>query len=50
MDLEQIRIRNLGKEAVQYDRQKAIKGKAAADTVLYFWVEGYKYARKELLK
>lgn len=36
-------VREIGKDQVAYDRQVAICGKKAADNVLYFWMEGFKY-------
>lgn len=41
--MTQDQIYELGKKQVDYDRQLAVAGKTAADTVLYFWMEGFKY-------
>ena len=41
--MTQDQIYDLGKKEVDYDRQLAVAGKTAADTVLYFWMEGFKY-------
>lgn len=36
----------IGKHQVDYKRQVAIVGKKEADSVLYFWMEGFEYAKK----
>lgn len=41
------RIAEIGKKAIDYNRQVAVVGKVAADNVLYFWVEGFMCCQDE---
>ena len=42
-------IREIGKKEVAYNRQLALLGKKEADTVLYFWMAGYKYQNSQVV-
>lgn len=48
MNVDILRINKIGRKEIGYDRLRILKGKKEADSCLYFWMEGYKYAQDEL--